>query len=329
MASADTTAVAKPSLLSTLASDRVRPVLLAYVVALVLFGVTVALSPAILESQNISVLLLGAAFIGIAALGQTFVVIGAGIDLSVPWTMTMAAIVCARLTNGDDGALIWVLPVVLLIAAAAGLLNGIGVAYVGVSPIVMTLGVSGLVQGGVLLYTQGTGSPGTPQLLIDLSVNSFGPFRWAIWIWIVLAVIGAVVLGRSVFGRQLYAVGTNSVVTEFSGIRVRPILVATYVISAITGAIAGMLLSGFAEQSYLSIGNPYLFASIAAVAIGGTSILGGSGSYLGTIGGALILAVLATLLPIMHLSQAALPIVYGAVILIAIALAAGQGRRGV
>jgi ribose transport system permease protein len=316
----------KPSLTSFLKSDA-RPVVVSYLVAAAIFVAASLLAENFATSNNISTLLLQASFIGVAALGQTFVLLGGGLDLSVPWVMTGSAILICRLTEGSNDGLWWAVLLALALAALVGIVNGVGVARLKVSPIVMTLGISGVIQGAVLLYTQGRGSPGAPPAVVDLAKNGIGPFTYTTILWIVLAVIATIVLSKSSYGRRLYATGANPVVARLSGISTPWITISTYVISALTASLAGMLLLGYTAAPFLSMGNPYLFTSIAAVAVGGTSILGGHGSYLGTVAGALVLTLLGALLPILNMSQAALPIVYGVVILVAVTAASGRFSR--
>lgn len=304
-----------------------RPIVVSYLVAGAIFLVATALASNFATTNNISTLLLQASFIGIAGLGQTFVLLGGGLDLSIPWVMTGSAILISRLADGDNGVLLWAVPLALLLSAVVGVVNGIGVTRLHVSPIVMTLGISGVIQGCVLLYTQGKGSPGAPPLVVHLAKNGLGPFTYMTLIWIFLAAVATVVLGRTAYGRRLYATGANPVVARFSGIRTPVVQTSTYVISSLTASLAGMLLLGYTATPFLSMGSPYLFTSIAAVAVGGTSILGGHGSYLGTVAGALVITLLAALLPILNLSQAALPIVYGVVILVAVTMASGRFAR--
>ena len=135
-----------------------------------------------------------------------------------------------------------------------------------------------------------------------------------------LAVIAWVLLSKAAFGRHLYALGTSRNVAEYSGVPTLRTTILTYTISGLTAALAGMLLTGYSGQAYLGMGDPYLFTSIAAVAIGGASILGGSGHYIGTIAGALVLTILSGLLPALNLSSGALLIVYGAVILLTVSV---------
>jgi len=140
-------------------------------------------------------------------------------------------------------------------------------------------------------------------------------------IWLALAAAATLLLGRTVLGRYLYALGTARMVAEFSGVPVRQVILSAYAISGATAAFTGVLLTGYSGQAYLGMGDPYLFTSIAAVAIGGASILGGNGTYLGTIAGALVLTILTGLLPIFRLSNGALLVVYGVVILLTVSLA--------
>lgn len=301
-----------------------RPIVVVYLVALTIFIVAMQLASNFATVNNVSTLMLQAAFIGIAALGQTFVILGGGLDLSIPWVMTGSAIVVCRVVDGDNTKLAWVIPLTLALAAGVGLINGFGVAKLRVSPIVMTLGMSGVIQGAVLLYTQGQGSPSAPSAIVDLARHGIGPFTYMTMLWIVLGALATLVLYRASYGRRLYATGANPVVASLSGIRTPTISISTYVISGLTASLAGIMLLGYTAAPFLSMGNPYLFTSIAAVALGGTSILGGQGGYLGTIGGALVITLLGALLPILDFSQAALPIIYGVVILVAVTVASGR-----
>jgi ribose transport system permease protein len=301
-----------------------RPIVTSYFVALIIFFVASGLASNFASVANISNLLLLAAFIGIAGLGQTFVLLGGGLDLSIPWVMTGSAVIISRLANGDNSVLLWTVPAVLLMACIVGLINGIGVAKLNVSPIVMTIGMNGVIQGCILLYTQAKGSPAAPSAIVRLTKNGIGPITYTTIVWVVLGIGATVVLTRTAYGRRLFATGSNPMVARLSGVRTHRVSVSTYMISAFTASLAGILLLGYTATPFLSMGDPYLFTSIAAVAVGGTSILGGQGSYLGTVAGALVIILLGALLPILKLSQAALPIVYGAVILVAVSLASGR-----
>jgi ribose transport system permease protein len=304
-----------------------RSILLAYVGALVIFAVTSVFSPGFASENHVRVLLVEASFIGIVALGQSFVILGGGIDLTVPWTLNGAAILVSLFADGRNEPLVWAIPLVLALGAGVGLINGLGIAILGINPIIMTLGANVILFGAVLGYTHGSPPAPAPPHVEYLATGRVGPVPVNTLIWAGLTAVATIVLTWTAFGRHLYALGTNRTVAQFSGIAIARVTIATYVISGISGAFAGILLTGYTGQAYLGMGDPFLFSSVAAVAIGGASILGGSGHYLGTVAGALILTVLAGLLPILNLNEAARQIIYGAVILVTVALATIRRRE--
>jgi ribose transport system permease protein len=299
---------------------RNRLIVLAYVGMVLLLGVTALFSPGFLSEANLRSTLVLAAFVGIVALGQTFVIIGGGIDLSIPWVLNSAAVLMTLFCGGHDLPLLWVAPLILAGGALIGLINGIGVASFGVPPIIMTLAANVILQGLILVFTGGSPTPSAPDLVKFLAVGRLGPIPVIAIIWLVLTVVATVLLSKAPFGRYLYALGTSAKVAEFSGVPTARTTILTYVISGLTASFCGILLTGYSGQSYLGMGDPYLFTSIAAVAIGGASILGGSGHYLGTVAGALVLTILTGLLPALNLSSGALLVVYGAVILITVSI---------
>lgn len=303
------------------------PILLSYLGLLVLFALISVFSPGFADPNHVTTLLIVAAFTGIAALGQTVVIIGGGIDLSVPWTLNCAAVLLTALARGQDGPLIWIIPLILAGGVLIGVINGVGIAIFRVPPIVMTLSMNIVLQGVLFIATSGFPPPPTPESVVWLATGRIGPVPVILVIWAILTIAILFVERRTSFGRYLYAVGTNRMVATFSGVPVARTTIATYAISGAAAALAGILLDGYARQSYLGMGDPFLFTSIAAVAIGGASILGGTGSYLGTIAGALILTVLAGLLPILQLDSGYLSIIYGVVILVTVAMAAPATQR--
>ena len=297
-----------------------RLIVLAYIAMVALLLITALFSPGFLSESNLRSTVVLAAFVGIVALGQTFVIIGGGIDLSLPWVLNCAAVLMTLMAGSQDLPLLWIIPLILVAGAAIGLINGVGVALFGVPPIIMTLAANVILQGLILVYTGGSPTPSAPPLIQFLAVGRFGPIPVIACIWAALAVIAWVLLSKATFGRHLYALGTSAKVAEFSGIPTTRTTMLTYTISGVTAALGGMLLTGYSGQAYLGMGDPYLFTSIAAVAIGGASILGGSGHYIGTIAGALVLTILTGLLPALNLSSGALLVVYGVVILLTVAV---------
>lgn len=292
----------------------------AYLAALVLLLIAVAASPSFLETSNLRSVATQASFVGIVALGQTFVILVGGVDLSIPWVMSASALLLATLAGQDSSALVWAVPVAVAFGASIGLLNGVGVAVFGISPIIMTLAANIILSGASSVINESL-SAALPGAVRDLGGKPIGPVNADIAIWVVLAVLAIGVLSATTFGRRVYAVGTNARVARFSGIDVTATRIAAYVISGAAAACAGIMVAGYSGQAFAGLGDPYLFASVAAVAVGGASIYGGTGSYVGSIAGALVLTLLAALLPILELSPATLNIVYGVVILITVSLA--------
>jgi ribose transport system permease protein len=298
-----------------------RSIGLAYLLALVMFLVITAYTPGFASPNHVRVLLIEASFIGLVGLGQTFVILGGGVDLSIPWTLNAVAILVTVFANGHDSSLFWAIPLVLCLAALVGLVNGIGVAVFEVSPIIMTLGMNVIVEGALLIYMGSNQPQNSPTFMTNLAIHRLGPIPYDTLLWLAVTALATVVLTWTTFGRRLYAVGTSRTVSVFSGVNVSPVVIFTYVISAVCAGIAGIIMAGYYNQAYLGMGDPYLFASVAAVAIGGAPITGGSGHYLGTVAGALILTLLAGLLPLLNLAPGWLNVIYGLAILLTVGLA--------
>jgi ribose transport system permease protein len=298
------------------------PILLAYAGTLLLFLLISLYSPGFASPSHVSTLIVVASFTGIVAIGQTMVIVGGGIDLSVPWMLNCAAVATTAITKSHDSTLLWAVPLILVSSAVVGAVNGAGIALLRVPPIVMTLAMNVVLLGLLFITTRGFPPPPTPKALQFIAGGRIGPFPVMLFVWAALTVVVLVVERLTAFGRYLYAIGSNRTVAVLSGVPVVRTTITAYAVSGVTAALAGILLTGYAKQSYLGMGNPYLFTSIAAVAIGGASILGGSGSYLGTIAGALLLTILTGILPIFRLDAGALQVIYGAVILITVSLAA-------
>ncbi len=306
---------------------RNRGILVAYGIVVMLFVAGTIHSIGYASPTNIRSLLIYGSTIGIAAAGQGMCILTGGIDLSIPWTMTGGAVLTAQLSHGETNRLPQVFALLTGLAIVVGLVNGLGVAYGGVPPIIMTLGTNGALQGLVLVYTNGGGSaPAPPALERWVTTNWVGVPKQVL-IWAVIAVLMSVMLSRGTLGRRLYAIGTNPSAAFLSGINVRRTLVVPYVISALCGVLSGILLMSFTGGAYFTLGDPYLFATAAAVAVGGASILGGSGHYLGTVAGALALTLMVSLLTLLNVGQAWLNIAYGLILLGALLIATPRAVR--
>jgi ribose transport system permease protein len=254
-------------------------------------------------------------FLAVLALGQGSVIISGGLDLSVPWTIALCAIVLTTLAPGDNAAAAWAIPVVLALGALIGLLNGIGVSFFGLPPIVCTLASSAILQSIALIYSNGTPSGFSPPSVHWFMTGSFWGVTPVVWFLILFVVMATVLLEYSVFGRRFYATGNSPLAAYLSGINVPVTITLAYVLSGICAAVTGILLVGFNGQATLGMGDEYLLPSIAVVVVGGTLITGGRGHYLGMIGGVLLLVALQTLLAGTNLPSAVRSIIFGLVIL--------------
>jgi len=303
-------------------------IVLAFAVAGILFLAGTAYSSDFASVNHIRTVLISASFIGFVGFGQTFCILTGGIDLSIPATLAGSAVLTAYLANGNQGELAWIIPLVVGIAMIVGLVNGLGVAYAGVPPIIMTLGMLSAITGLLLIYTNGGISSAPPQGLINfVNGNTLG-MSTDLLLWIGVTVLATIILSFSVFGRKLYAVGTNPVSAFLAGVNVRRVLLVPYIVSAIGSALTGILLLGFLGQAFVNIGDEYLFSSAVAVAVGGASILGGKGHYIGTVAGAIILTLIAANLQLHSLGTSAVQISYGLILLATVYVAGLRfGRR--
>ena len=299
----------------------------AYAVCVALFAFATVHSSDFASMGHTRQLLVFASFIGFAALGETLVILGGGLDLSVPWLMALGGMQLSIWSGGGMPSGL-ALVLLLVLGAAIGTVNGLGVTLLRIPPIIMTIGVGGLVQGYLMKVGLNSSSAvSAPKAAVTLVDDRLLGVPVVALVWLAAALATAWLLKRTGFGRSLYATGANDRVARLAGTRVVAVRVATYAASGATAVFAGILLAGYIGQAYLNMGAPYLFSSIAAVAIGGASVLGGSGSYWGTVAGAGTLTVLAALLPSFNLNDAALNIVYGLVILLAVG-ASRFARRG-
>jgi ribose transport system permease protein len=265
-------------------------------------------------------------FLAVLALGQGAVILTGGLDLSLPWTIALCGIIFAGMVKGSDASLPTALVLVLLIGAAVGLFNGLGIVVLGVSPIVMTLAMNGILQGLALLYSNGTPAGFSSPLLRRFMTGPVFGVTPVVLFDAAFVVAAVLLLGRTPFGRRIYAVGNGARAAALAGVSVGGVLVRVYVLSGLCAAVTGVLLTGFSGQASLGMGDEYLLPSIAVVVVGGTLITGGRGHYLGMLGGVLLLTTLQTLLAGTTLPYATRAIVFGVVVLGAVL--ALRERRG-
>ncbi len=258
-------------------------------------------------------------FLIVLALGQGVVIFTCGLDLSIPWTIGLTAILFTSWSLGSNHSLLYALPLVLLIGAFIGLVNGLMVAVLGISPIVATLASNGILQGIALIYSGGTTSGFPPPVVGWLMTGKVLGVTPIVLFLLIFVIFSVYLLGKTSFGRHVYAVGSNQLAAYLSGVPTHRTLVLVYVLSSVCAAIVGVLLTGFSGQASLGMGDDYLLPSIAVIVVGGGLITGGRGHYLGILAGVLLLTALQALLVGSNLPYAIRPILFGAVLLAAVA----------
>jgi len=302
---------------------KISPPLIAMLLAMLLFLLS-GLLPAGYSTlqgairQGLNILRL-ASFIAIIGAGQTLVIIsgGEGIDLSAGPIVTVGALLTYMIINGQNSLILPVLLLVIATGAVIGLFNGLGITYLKISPFVMTLGMAGVVQGALILWTKGYYDGRVAPIMTQLAARDL---IWGIpgmiFIWILIGILMTLLLERTRYGKQLFAIGVNRVAARLSGVKVKRMVVFTYVLAGAMAAFSGFLLVGYTQNAGPNLGNQYLFPSIIAVAIGGTQMSGGKGSYFGTIAGAIVIQLISSLLTTMQLPQALQQIIYGSLLVL-------------
>jgi ribose transport system permease protein len=300
-----------------------RRYLVAGILAILVYLVGGRLIPGFNSIFGLRSMLVLSAFLGVAAVGETLVVLLGGIDLSVPFIIGFANVIAAQM-SGNHVPFYLTVPFVLALAALIGATSGALSSRFKIHPLIVTLGIGNIVQGAVLLETRGFPTGSAPAAVSSfVSIGSHVgpiPFPPLILFWAALSAVVLVMMARTVFGRQVYALGSNPEAARLALVRPVRIWTLTFALSGVFSAIAGILLLGFTGSAFADVGQPYLFQSIGAVVIGGTSMLGGRGNYAGTIIGAFVLIELTTLLMGLGLTFTLVQAALGLVIILLVSL---------
>jgi len=294
------------------------PVLLLVLTA-ILLGVGEIMAPGFASSDNMLQLLKLSSFLGIAAIGQTIVMLTGGIDLSIAWVITGSAAVFTANCDGQDANVPIAAALALGLGLLVGLVNGFGVVKLKISPIVMTLAMNNIMLGATLVYTGGTPSGGSGPLVRALATgNLFGVVPAMVILWCLLAALAIIGVRWTRGGRKLLAVGENPRVSFLTGIDNDRVTIAAYAVSGIGAALTGILFAAFSGATFLGMGDQFVLPTIAAVVLGGTSMFGGRGGYGGTVAAVIFTTLLTTVLVIGSIPQGVRSIVYGFAVLTAI-----------
>jgi ribose transport system permease protein len=269
-----------------------------------------------------------ASFLGVIATGVMLVILLGHIDLSIPWVVTTGGMMSTAAAGhgGMAGAL--AIPFAIGCGLGIGLINGIGVAYLRVPSMIFTLAINAIAQGLMVVHTSGFAPQehATPTMHFIAVERSILGIPNAVWMWAAIGGSTAVLLRRTTFGRRVYGIGNSERAVFLSRGNVDRVVVACFAIAGACSAFAGVLLAGYSTKAYQAMGDPYLLPAIAAVVLGGTSILGGRGTYLGTVAGVVLMTLLQSILSIVQVPEAARQVIYGVVIILML-LVYGRGQK--
>ena len=290
-----------------------------YIALMLLLIVAAVVTPNLFEKETLAMMFRQCAQLGIIAIGQTMVMLVAGLDLSVGGVIVMTSMVVAEVSNGRNEMIPAAIVVALIIGMLIGLGNGLLVTKRKVPPLVATLVMLFLVQGAQQAFTRGVPSGFVPEAL-GIVNQSWGFLSIPLLIWIGLNAVFLVILKGTTYGRRIYATGSNPEAARLTGIPVNLIKISVYVLASGLAVISGVVLTGYVGYVDRFIATGLDLDSIAAAVVGGTAFFGGRGGLLGTIAGVLIIQVLSTMVVLIGLEIETQFIVKGLVILAAVAL---------
>ena len=295
------------------------------VVLLVLFGALTLTSDQFLTGSNLANLARQVAIFGIIAVGQLLVILTAGIDLSVGSVLGLAGCTTAELLFHGVPVPVGILAG-LLIGLVAGVVNGLLVAYAGLPPFIVTLGMLGIARGVVLVFTNANTIQPLPGSFGDIANGAILGIPNLLWIFVLIAVVVAFVLRRTIFGRYVYAIGSNAESARLAGVPVRVMLVSVYAISGLLAGVGGVLFTSRLSAGIPTAGTGYELNAIAACVIGGASLFGAKGGAFGAAAGALIVATLNNGGNLLAINSFYLQIIIGLLILVAVLFDQWRGR---
>jgi ribose transport system permease protein len=282
----------------------------AFVVLLIVFGL---ISDVFLTSNNIESVLAASAVLIVLAIGQTFAVATAGIDLSMGSVLTLSGVVLGQLYQ--DGRSIWVaILAAVLVGGAVGFVNGFVIAKAKISDFIVTLGSLSIAAGLALVISDGKPVEVIQKTMLDLSTNSVGPLRWTVVLALLVAIGAHILLFHTRFGTHLLATGGNAEGSRAVGVRVARVKMAAYTISGAMAGLAAILLVARVGSAEPAAATSLLLNAVAAVVLGGVSLFGGRGTIVGPVIGAVLLTALVNGLTLAGVSEAYQPIAVGTVV---------------
>jgi len=304
---------------STVISDAVDSGIAVWMVVAVVAVVSAVGSGIFLTTLNISNLLGQLLMLGLAAIGETFAVLAGAIDLSVGSMAKLTALLTPGLVDGNGGMVVPVVALMVLLGVVVGLVNGLLITRLHVNAFIVTLGMFSVLRGIALGYsTEPVGS--IPTGIVNSMYLGIGPLPAPFIVFLLLAVAAAYVLRKTVFGRRVYAVGGDPEAARMAGINTDRVVLAVMVVSATFAALAGVIQGLRTGVGSPTAGDGLELSAITAVVLGGSSLFGGRGRLLGTVGGVFLLALVDNALNLVGVSSFYQDLVRGLVIVIAVAV---------
>jgi ribose transport system permease protein len=270
-----------------------------------------------------------AAGLGLVAVGQTLVIVGGSLDLSVAYVVSLSTLVAAETMAGDDGALLPAIGLTLAGSATIGLVNGLLVTRARINPFIATVGVGLLLKGYLDNGYDGPAGKTAPALVQGLGYQRVGPVPLSFLLLLAVAAAAWFVLARTRFGHHLIAVGGDPEVARLSGVRGSRVLVTAHVLCALCAGLAGVYLASRLGAGAPRVGTEGLYdlESIAAVVLGGTALAGGRGGVVGTVGGVLLLASIDAVFNQLEVDAFFKQVIRGVIIIAAVAVYARRAMR--
>lgn len=303
------------------------PILVAFGCIVLLLLVGSLYSRSFLSPEYLIQQLKVASFLGVIATGMMLIILLGHIDLSVPWVLTMGAMMASAATAYGPLGEALAVPFGILCGMSMGLISGIGVAYLRIPAMIVTLAINVIAQGLMVAYTGGfspADSASAAMRYLATGTIVFG-IPNSILVWAAVGGLAVFVFNRTVFGRAVYAIGNRESAAFLSGAATQRVVMVSFAVSGGLAAFGGVLLAGYAGKAAQSMGDAYLLPAIASVVLGGTSILGGRGNYLGTVAGVILVTLLQSILSVMQIAEFGRQIIYG-VVIVSMLLVYGRER---
>lgn len=316
-----TTSPAKPPTIHVSLGSRLAYIYRTYGTILVFIGIFMMATlsdPTFLTDTNLTNVLRQAVVVSLLACGVTFIIILGHIDVSLGSVMALTGTFAATVMV-QTGSITLAVIAGLALGALTGLVNGLVVTLFRIPSFIMTLAMSSVARGAILLYTDGAPVTGLGNFKV-IGQGSIGPVPISVLILIVVFVVCWVLLSRTRFGRQLYAVGGNERAARASGIRPERVVIKAFVLNGLLCGLAGIILTSRINSGQPAAGVGYEFDAITAVVVGGTSLMGGTGTIPGTLIGAFIIGIINNILNLLNVSSYWQQIVKGLIIALAVIL---------